>query len=112
MCGVNGETYNTHCHAENAYVAVDYTGPCISVPGDCSNVVCPPLPPDCAGVVAWDSCCPKCGGYLTILFDNEVLKRNIYAVGKDVLSSNDIIRKLRYHISSVSYRDVFSLYYI
>ena len=33
MCGVNGETYETFCHAESAHIAVDYHEPCKAVPG-------------------------------------------------------------------------------
>ena len=32
MCGVNGETFKTQCHAESMNIAVDYTGPCKAVP--------------------------------------------------------------------------------
>ena len=111
VCGVNGETYDSRCHAENAYVAVDYSGRCTDVPGtnvlqtnirgNCADVVCPQLPPDCVGVLSHDSCCPQCGSHLTILSDKELLKRNIDALGREFLSSADMLRKLRYHISSV-----------
>ena len=111
VCGVNGETYDSSCHANNAYVAVDYLGPCKDVPGTnihetevigkCRNVVCPQLPPDCVGVLSHDSCCPQCGSHLTLLLDKELLKKNIDALGREFLSSTDMLRKLRYHISSV-----------
>ncbi len=114
VCGVNGETYDSRCHAENAYVAVDYSGGCTDVPGtnvlqtnirgNCADVVCPQLPPDCVGVLSHDSCCPQCGSHLTILLDKELLKRNIDALGREFLSSADMLRKLRYHISSVRTR--------
>ena len=42
------------------------------------------------------------GGYLTVLMDNEIMQRNIHALGLQFLSSVDIIKRLRYHISSVS----------
>ena len=42
------------------------------------------------------------GGYLTVLMDNKIMQRNIHALGLQFLSSVDIIKRLRYHISSVS----------
>jgi len=32
VCGMNGETFESHCHAENLRVAVDYSGPCTAIP--------------------------------------------------------------------------------
>ena len=42
---------------------------------------------------------------MTVLMDKEIMQRNIHALGLQSLSSIDIIKRLRYHISSV--RDVF-----
>lgn len=113
MCGVNGETYKSRCHAQNAFVAVDYHGRCSSIPsstndaiqtnelGNCVDVACPELPAACVGVMSHDSCCPQCGSHLTLLTDKELLRRNIEALGRDYLSSVDVLQKLSYHISSV-----------
>ena len=46
--------------------------------------------------------CMILGGYLTVLMDKKIMQRNIHALGLQFLSSVDIIKRLRYHISSVS----------
>ena len=38
---------------------------------------------------------------MTVLMDKEIMQRNIHALGLQSLSSVDIIKRLRYHISSV-----------
>ncbi len=108
---MNGETYKSRCHAQNAFVAVDYHSRCSSVPGtntlqtselgNCAGVTCPELPTGCVGVISHDSCCPQCGSHLTLLTDKELLKRNIQALGRNYLSSINVLQKLSYHISSV-----------
>ena len=32
MCGVNGETFASQCHAHGSFIAVDYSEPCNSIP--------------------------------------------------------------------------------
>ena len=39
---------------------------------------------------------------MTVLIDETSLLRNVQALGKGMLSSTDIISRLRHHISSVS----------
>lgn len=51
VCGHDGETYSSACHALSSRVAVDYQGPCHAVgalsegapDSACSIVLCPPL---------------------------------------------------------------------
>ena len=38
---------------------------------------------------------------MTVLMDKKIMQRNIHALGLQSLSSVDIIKRLRYHISSV-----------
>ena len=40
VCGVNGETFESRCHAENFRIAVDYSGPCTAVPGSGKETPC------------------------------------------------------------------------
>lgn len=42
VCGVNGQTYPSSCHAKGAGIAIDYIGQCSAVPNTTGmlNVVC------------------------------------------------------------------------
>ena len=33
VCGVNGETFASECHAHNFHILIDYPGSCHSSPG-------------------------------------------------------------------------------
>lgn len=67
----------SECQAHARLIAVDYTGPCITVglinsepKKQCSNSVkCPPLAEaGCLGVTPPGACCPICTGALKVLF--------------------------------------------
>ena len=47
-----------------------------------------------------------------MLMDKDIMYRNIHALGLEYLSSVDVIKRLRYHISSVCEHEVTYVYYI
>ena len=47
------------------------------------------------------------GGYVTVLIDKDIMQRNIHALGLEMMSSVDMIKRLRYHISSVRQLSVY-----
>ena len=64
VCGMDGNVYDSSCHANSYYVMVDYNGVCNgSTTGDyCADVVCPQLPSEgCTAVLPAGACCPICG---------------------------------------------------
>jgi len=89
VCGANGETFPSRCHARSMRVSVDYLGECSAVPSRgtgmlffivtymyylprldggskmaplCESITCPELDfPGCRTVIPYGTCCPICG---------------------------------------------------
>ncbi|KAF6735937.1 Reversion-inducing cysteine-rich protein with Kazal motifs [Oryzias melastigma] len=115
VCGHNGETYNTPCHAFSDRVAVDYEGPCRAVgvvpevihDSACSLVSCPPVStPGCYPITPPGACCPICASMLQIHWNKE--KMNCFSeVNKNQpVTVHDVLQILRLHVS-VPQCDVF-----
>uniref|UniRef100_A0A673C786 Reversion-inducing cysteine-rich protein with Kazal motifs n=1 Tax=Sphaeramia orbicularis TaxID=375764 RepID=A0A673C786_9TELE len=112
VCGHNGETYETVCHAFSDRVGVDYEGYCHAVgavsdsapESACSLIDCPPLSaPGCQPVTPPGACCPVCASMLQILWNKEQM--NTFSKVEPV-TVHDVLRLLRLHVS-VPQCDVF-----
>nr|XP_053628014.1 reversion-inducing cysteine-rich protein with Kazal motifs-like [Cherax quadricarinatus] len=79
VCGRDGRTWTSECHAHAHYVSLDYRGPCraVGVPGtQCPGVVCPPAPhPSCVGVEWSGWCCGRvCGGGVVVSWSTRAVE--------------------------------------
>nr|XP_045581465.1 reversion-inducing cysteine-rich protein with Kazal motifs-like [Procambarus clarkii] len=79
VCGRDGRTWASECHAHAHYVPVDYQGPCraVGVPGtSCPSVTCPAAPtPGCVGVEWRGWCCGRvCGGGVVLAWSTRLLE--------------------------------------
>ncbi|XP_073979383.1 reversion-inducing-cysteine-rich protein with kazal motifs isoform X2 [Rhodnius prolixus] len=96
VCGIDGNTYMSECQAHARLIAVDYTGPCITVglinsepKKQCSNSVkCPPLAEaGCLGVTPPGACCPICTGALKVLFSQKQIDRTVNSMDSELADS-------------------------
>lgn len=106
VCGVNGETYASRCHADEVGVAVDYIGDCKDVPAGpvgCEHIKCPGMPyfnqdEICGGPTPPGACCQQCGGMLRAIVDKNGLQRSRKAMGSNSVDSYMIIKRMRHHM--------------
>eukprot|EP00731_Ephydatia_muelleri_P007812 Em0004g150a len=106
VCGIDGQTYLSRCHAESNYIAVDYDGPCTAIPGSgpnggCRSVNCSAIAPMCDGIVPTDACCPKCGGQLTVLIHRQDLNLTLGSLGSNSMALAQVIQRLKLYIAVI-----------
>ncbi|XP_050097347.1 reversion-inducing cysteine-rich protein with Kazal motifs [Anopheles aquasalis] len=115
VCGVNGVTYRSECHAWSDYSTVDYNGPCQEVglisptlEAKCSSIKCPKRKSqNCSPVLPPGACCPVCGTALRIVYSRKQIDRGLYALkggSTDYLTLKSILRSLEALLQTVECR--------
>jgi reversion-inducing cysteine-rich kazal motif protein len=101
ICGADGNTYHTPCHAHSLHIPIDYSGRCHD--DGCGSVRCPPLQNDkCKPVTPPGACCPKCGGLLAVLFDKPQLLQDLPQMGMHTVRVGEVLSRLEEKINTVS----------